>query len=89
MLRTTPMTFSIIQLLAKDIDTFIPRVQIEKVLWENPEKEDSNVVGNRLNQNLSILRNDLKNFPQYQILYERGKGYKLTKTIKEDETPET
>ena len=89
MLRTTPMTFSIIQLLAKDIDTFIPRAQIEKVLWENPEKEDPNVVGNRLNQNLSILRNDLKNFPQYQILYERGKGYKLTKTIKEDETPET
>ena len=89
MLRTTPMTFSIIQLLAKNLDTFIPRSQIEKVLWENPEKEDPNVVGNRLNQNLSRLRNDLKNFPQYQILYEQGKGYKLTKTIKEDETPDT
>lgn len=89
MLRTTPMTFSIIQLLAKNLDTFIPRSQIEKVLWEKPEKEDPNVVGNRLNQNLSRLRNDLKNFPQYQILYEQGKGYKLTKTIKEDETPET
>lgn len=77
-LRTTPMTYSILKLLIENPDTYVHRCIIEKELWENPEKEDANVVGNRINQNISTLRNDLKPFPQYQIIYERGKGYKLT-----------
>ena len=88
-LLTTSMPFTVFQLLAEKPDTFVSRTTIEQTLWKNSEKEDASAVGNRINQVISTLRNDLKEFPQFQIIYERGKGYKLTITPEEHKTPET
>ena len=85
LLATTSMTFNIFQLLAENMETFVTRQQLEKVLWENSEKEDAPVIGNRLHQNVSKLRKALKDFPQYEIIGGKGKGYKLTQTTTEDE----
>lgn len=87
LLTTTSMTFNIFQLLAENMETFVTRQQLEKVLWENSEKEDAPVIGNRLHQNVSKLRKALKDFPQYEIIGGKGKGYKLTQTTTEDEMP--
>ena len=88
-LRTTSMPFTVFQLLAEKPDTFVSRTTIEQTLWKNSEKEDANAVGNRINQVISTLRNDLKEFPQFHVIYERGRGYKLSITPEESETPET
>ena len=40
LLATTSMTFNIFQLLAENMETFVTRQQLEKVLWENSEKEE-------------------------------------------------
>ena len=85
LLATTSMTFNIFQLLAENMETFVTRQQLERVLWENSEKEDAPVIGNRLHQNVSKLRKALKDFPQYEIIGGKGKGYKLTQTTTEDE----
>ena len=77
LLQTTPMTFSIFQLLVENMGTPVARQQLEQELWENPEKEEDAVVGNRLHQNMSKLRKALKDFPQYEITGGKGKGYKL------------
>lgn len=77
-LPTTPMTFSIFLLLSENIEKPITRQQIEQELWENADKETEAVVGNRLHQNISKLRKALKDFPQYEIVGGKGKGYKLT-----------
>ena len=87
LLATTSMTFNIFQLLAENMETFVTRQQLERVLWENSEKEDAPVIGNRLHQNVSKLRKALKDFPQYEIIGGKGKGYKLTQTTTEDEMP--
>ena len=77
-LPTTPMTFSIFLLLSENIEKPITRQLIEQELWENADKETEAVVGNRLHQNISKLRKALKDFPQYEIVGGKGKGYKLT-----------
>lgn len=88
-LQTTPMTFSIFQLLANHIESPVTRQLIEQELWENPEKETESVVGNRLHQNISKLRKALKDFPQYEIVGGKGKGYKLTQVSKANGTEGT
>ena len=80
LLQTTTMTFSIFQLLAENMETPVTRQQLEQELWENPEKETDSAIGNRLHQNISKLRKALKDFPQYEIVGGKGKGYKLTST---------
>lgn len=72
------MTFSIFLLLSENIEKPITRQLIEQELWENADKETEAVVGNRLHQNISKLRKALKDFPQYEIVGGKGKGYKLT-----------
>ena len=89
LLQTTPMTFSIFQLLAENMEVPITRQQLEQELWENPEKETDSAIGNRLHQNISKLRKALKDFPQYGIEGGKGKGYKLTLTPTASETEET
>ena len=89
LLQTTPMTFSIFQLLAENIDIPVTRQQLEQELWENPEKETDSAIGNRLHQNISKLRKALKDFPQYEIEGGKGKGYKLTLTPTANRTEET
>lgn len=89
MLKTTSMTFKLFQLLADNMDSFVTRRQIEEALWENPDKEGTNAIGNRINQTVSTLRNELKETSRYQINYERGKGYQLTQFTEEAENPET
>ena len=86
-LRTTPMTFAVFQLLTEAPDTFVTRQQIENTLWEKSEGMEG--LDNRINQTISTLRNDLKAFPEYQIINERGKGYKLIKSPMEDGKQET
>lgn len=88
-IRTTHMPFTVFQLLAEKPDMFVSRTTIEQALWKNSEKEDASAVGNRINQVISTLRNDLKDITQYKIIYERNKGYKLTAIPEESETPET
>lgn len=89
LLSTTPMTFSIFQLLAENMEVPITRQQLEQELWENPEKETDSAIGNRLHQNISKLRKALKDFPQYGIEGGKGKGYKLTLTPTANGTQET
>jgi DNA-binding winged helix-turn-helix (wHTH) protein len=89
LLQTTPMTFSIFQLLAENMEVPITRQQLEQELWENPEKETDSAIGNRLHQNISKLRKALKDFPQYGIEGGKGKGYKLTLTPTANGTEET
>lgn len=89
LLQTTPMTFSIFQLLAENMEVPITRQQLEQELWENPEKETDSAIGNRLHQNISKLRKALKDFPQYGIEGGKGKGYKLTLTPTASGTEET
>lgn len=87
LLQTTPMTFNIFLLLTGNMGMPVTRQQLEQELWESPEKEADSAVGNRLHQNISKLRKALKDFPQYEIVGGKGKGYKLT--LKADETEET
>lgn len=89
LLQTTPMTFSIFQLLAENMEVPVTRQQLEQELWESPEKEADAAVGNRLHQNISKLRKALKDFPQYGIEGGKGKGYKLTLTSMASGTEET
>ena len=88
-LRTTSMPFTVFRLLAEKPGSFVPRSCIEQTLWENADKEDASAVGNRINQVISTLRNQLEDVPQYQIVFERGKGYKLVIPPEASETPET
>lgn len=88
-IRTTHMPFTVFQLLAEKPNTFVSRTTIEQTLWKNSEKEDASAVGNRINQVISTLRNDLKDITQYKIIYERYKGYKLAPIPEESETQET
>ena len=81
------MTFAVFQLLTEAPDTFVTRQQIENTLWEKSEGMEG--LDNRINQTISTLRNDLKAFPEYQIINERGKGYKLIKSPMEDGKQET
>ena len=89
LLQTTPMTFSIFQLLVENMERPVTRQLLEKELWENPEKEEDTAIANRIHQNISKLRKVLKKFPQYEIVGGKGKGYKLILTSTANETAET
>lgn len=84
LLQTTPMTFSIFQLLVENMERPVTRQLLEKKLWENPEKEEDTAIANRIHQNISKLRKVLKEFPQYEIVGGKGKGYKLILTSTAD-----
>lgn len=76
-LKTTNMTYSIFRMLAENLGTPVSREDIEKELWEAAERQNVTTISNRLHQAMSLLRNSLKEFPQYRIDGGKGKGYTL------------
>ena len=51
---------------------FLTKEDIKNVFWPQEDKPD-----NKIHNHISTLKSSIKNFPEYQIITEPKKGYRL------------
>lgn len=75
---TIKMEFLIVALLIREPDHFVTREQIAKTIWpKENEMVDTVLLNNRIDGHIKGLRKTLCEFPGYQLITIKGKGYRL------------
>ena len=67
-----PADFNLLLLFINAPEHFLTKEDIKNVFWPQEDKPD-----NKIHNHISTLKSSIKNFPEYQIITEPKKGYRL------------
>ncbi|WP_455673167.1 winged helix-turn-helix domain-containing protein [Phocaeicola sp.] len=67
-----PIDFNLLVLFVNAPDYFLTKEDIKNAFWPTDDKPD-----NKIHNHISTLKSSLKGFPEYQIMTEQKKGYRL------------